>query len=323
MIRKQVPTLDFHEAVDGLLDAFEGRYDVVGLDDDGHGHPGPSEVHNREEWVRHATAHLKGEMSMGVYPVTQDCVLWGCVDFDEGEVASQCHARNLAVVLAHFDVTGWIERSRSKGYHLWVFAPEWVPARLMRKALLGACQTVDAPIREINPKSETLDPEEYGNFVRLPFYGAAKGRLERQVILHPQSLQPLSLALFLGNLERDATYERLEALAALYEVPVPPVVRRLEAVDADVPWMERLDARARSFVKAGPNAERDRSGYLMATANACAAAGLSMEDVMAAVRYADDLHCQKFTRRRDADKRYEEMATKAIAWSLLEGISDP
>src|SRR5262245_38603232 len=157
MIRKNVPMIRFSEAAQGLLDVFEGRYDVVGLDDDGHGHPGPCEVRDRAAWEAHAADHLRGTMSMGIYPVTQDCCLWGCVDFDDGEVASQVHARNVAVVLAHLDVTGWIERSRSKGYHVWVFAPEWVPARLMRRALLGACQTAQAPTKEVNPKSEHLD----------------------------------------------------------------------------------------------------------------------------------------------------------------------
>lgn len=319
VMRRQVPQMRFGEAVDAFLDAFEGRFDVVGVEDSGYGHPGPVEVRSRQEWQAHAARHLRGEMNMGVYPVTADHVLWGCIDFDEGEIESRAHAQNVALVLAHMEMTGWIERSRSKGYHVWVFADDWVPAWVMRKALLAACQTVDAPTREINPKSEHLDPDEYGNYVRLPYFGAANGALERQVILHPQTLRPLSLPVFLANVERDATRDQLDVLADMYEEPVPKVVRRLALDDADAPpWIERLGPKARSFVRAGPAVDRDRSGYLMATANAVAADGLSLAEVKEAVRYADDQFTQKFTHRRDAEKRYEEMAEKAIAWTLLE-----
>lgn len=309
----------FGEVVDAFLDLFEGRFDVVGVEDSGYGHPGPLAVGSRNEWRSHAQRHLRGEMNMGVYPVQQDHVLWGCVDFDDGEMESRTCAANVTLALAHLDITGWIERSRSKGYHVWVFAEDWVPAWTMRKALLAACQAVDAPTREINPKSEHLDPEEYGNYVRLPFYGAATGRLERQVVLHPQTLRPLSLPVWLSNVERDATRERLDTLAEWWEEPLPKVVRRLAADDADAPpWIERLGPKARSFVRSGPTVDRDRSGYLMATANAVAADGLSLDEVKEAVRYADYQFTQKFTHRRDAERRYEQMAEKAIAWTLLE-----
>ena len=69
--------------------------------------------------------HLKDSPAIGVYPlVAQDDgikVWWGCVDFDEGIEESYIHAKNLREVLKQLGVTSWVERSRSKGFHVWVF----------------------------------------------------------------------------------------------------------------------------------------------------------------------------------------------------------
>ena len=135
-------------------------------------------------WECMVKDHLTGEHSpIGVYPMVHSDagwqVKWGCVDFDEGETQSLVYARNVANALKAMGVQGWIERSRSKGYHVWVFAEEWVPADLMREALLGVCQVVDAPTREINPKSSGFDnPATLGNYVRIMYPGGLHGTLD-------------------------------------------------------------------------------------------------------------------------------------------------
>lgn len=315
MIRWRVQTMKVNDAVAGMLAAFEGRHDVRGADDDGNGHPGPV-ASDPTTWRQAMHSHLYGRMGIGVYPIQDDEVLWGCVDFDDGEIASQEHAYNLTVVLAEYEITAWIERSRSKGYHVWCFAPEWVPAKLMRRALLAACQIAEVPNREVNPKSEHLDPDEYGNFVRLPYFGDANGAIQRQVMLHPLTFKPIPLHVFLANMERDATRGRLTALAKDLRLPKARQPRVWEHTDTDRPWHDRLNALARTFVDDGPREDNPRvsgrSGYLMATANVCAASGLDWDELVDCLRWADARHCQKFTNRPDAQKRYEEMATKAL-----------
>ncbi len=104
-------------------------------------------------------------------------VCWGCVDWDMGEEEASIHARNVQETLRQLNIASWIERSRSKGYHLWVFFTEPVPARPVREGLIAVCNIVDAPITEVNPKQIELTGKGWGNGVRLPYpKGAAEGR---------------------------------------------------------------------------------------------------------------------------------------------------
>ena len=159
-----------------FLDLFKGRLDTAGLDMTASGAPGPFRFHEStdyaESWIGLANGHLCGRLGIGVYPVWHGQVEWGCVDFDDGEDAAWEHATALRSVLNAFNITGWIERSRSKGYHVWVFSAGWVPALMMRRALMGACAISGVPDREVNPKSASLDPDQLGNFVRLPYFAS-------------------------------------------------------------------------------------------------------------------------------------------------------
>ena len=106
-----------------------------------------------EEYENKIADHLKAEPAIGVYPLFAEedglKVYWGCVDWDES----------------------WIERSRSKGFHLWVFFTAPMYAKEIREGLIGACQIVDAPTKEVNPKQVELSQRGWGNGVRLPYAG--------------------------------------------------------------------------------------------------------------------------------------------------------
>ena len=133
-----------------------------------------------EAYGRAIEGHLRrdGE-SIGVYPLMavhgQDGALegftvwWGCVDWDEGREASFIHAKNVHEVLAQIGIKGWVERSRSKGFHLWVFFTEPLAARIVRDGLIGICNVVGAPTKEVNPKQISLVGKKIGNGMRLPY----------------------------------------------------------------------------------------------------------------------------------------------------------
>ena len=146
---------------DTFITLFQGNPAVIGTEEGGCDRsPHKTTADHMAWWVTQMQQHLDGGPQAGVYPMVQTSdgfvVHWGCIDVDEGEEASLIHASNIVTVLRKFGVTGWIERSRSKGYHVWVFAQDWVPAQLMRHALLAAAQIAQAPTREINPKQSTL-----------------------------------------------------------------------------------------------------------------------------------------------------------------------
>ncbi len=131
--------------------------------------------------------HLNDEPPIGVYPLFRNDghggrwhVNWCAVDLDEGE-GDLIHAKNLKLLLNKFGITAFIERSRSKGFHIWVYLKQSVSATLAREALFGACELIDVPTREVYPKQTELDGKGYGNCLLLPFPNMSNPG--RQVIL--------------------------------------------------------------------------------------------------------------------------------------------
>lgn len=300
-----------------FLHLFRGNPAVVGLDDAGRGRPGPLRfdvADDREgKWLALVDGHLSGLTGIGVYPVNHEhgnAVRWGCIDLDDGEVESWSNALNVRELLADLELPVWLERSRSKGYHVWLFCGDWVDARWMRRLLLGACQSVGAPSKEVNPKAEKTNPDQLGNFVRLPYYGVRAGPLTHQVVVDLLGV-PLGLDLFVHMaLESSVRGDQVVRAARLLyvrpaatEAPQRPVVMG--------PWQDRLNGLAHTQLKEGPHGE-DRSAYLMALGHACAESGLTEGEVVKAVRVADLMHTHKYEGRRDAPVRYEDIARKAI-----------
>lgn len=300
-----------------FLHLFRGNPAVVGLDDAGHGVPGPLRLdipdEREQQWLALVEGHLSGHRGIGVYPVNHaraGSVAWGCVDFDEGEVESWSHALNLRELLHGLDVPVWIERSRSKGYHVWLFSGDWVAARWMRRLLLGACNAVDAPSKEVNPKSEKLDDTQLGNFVRLPYFNKDNWPIRHQVMVDLLG-EPLSFELFIDMaLEQSITEHRLIQVAKL--LYHPPRLRRRSKVKPG-PWQDKLNSLALRQLADGPKPDsKDRSGYLWAFGQACAESGLDQDEIERAVRVADLLHTHKYEGRKDSPERYGDIARKAI-----------
>jgi hypothetical protein len=119
--------------LDNYIKLFRGRGDVYGTDSGGCA----KLPLNRGTFER----HLNGSERIGVYPIVpingQASVVWGCSDFDLGLEQSLYQARQLHDALQAGGVTSWIERSRSKGYHVWVFATEPVSSRDYAQYAIG------------------------------------------------------------------------------------------------------------------------------------------------------------------------------------------
>ena len=124
--------------------------------------------------------HLDGIEPIGIYPVVNNMVRWGCCDIDTGDWSE---AFMLATALQGMGLVPWIERSRSKGWHIWVFVSDWVSAADMRRCLKVAYKAIDLPAKEANPKSEVLRPNQLGNYVRLPYKAANVFESERQTMM--------------------------------------------------------------------------------------------------------------------------------------------
>lgn len=195
---------------------FQGRTDAVGAD-----HGGCVRINGEDDFVAALNGHLLGTEGMGAYPTGPDgTTWWGCVDIDTDDLGL---ARNIVRLLDKLGVTAWLERSRSKGWHVWVFASAPVPAATMRRALLAVGQILKADLPEVNPKQETLADGSVGNYVRLPYLGAEVELPQRQVVVFPDNLEPIPLKLFLRQaLGSRTTPAALARAADLYRPPAPP-----------------------------------------------------------------------------------------------------
>ena len=257
-------------------------------------------------FVEVCAKHLTEQAApIGVYPLLRredgvHCVYWGCVDFDEGEEASLIHAKNLELVLNRTQIKGWVERSRSKGYHVWVFFQEAMRATDVRNGLLAACGIVAAPVKEVNPKQTELTGKGWGNGVRLPY---------------PAGRQPGRNVILSGGLEMEPSGFVSSALAsrcmpsswiALSAIYSPP-----EALPA-VEWGNTtsgmdLTGLAAAIRHNGPRPEKDkpdgdRSATLFALACAMLKSGHTTSDTLSELQSADQDWGGKYAQRRDGQK---------------------
>jgi hypothetical protein len=122
-------------------------------------------------------AHLKGERPYGVYLLMGDQIRALAVDFDSDELRLPLAFRAGA---KRYNMFSYIERSKSKGYHVWMFFDEEgicaCKARLVTHSILVH---MGKPDTEIFPKQDALDEQVfYGNFINAPLFGALvpKGR---------------------------------------------------------------------------------------------------------------------------------------------------
>jgi hypothetical protein len=323
--------MDARLELDAFFVLFAGNHDAYGTEEGGCVRR-PADQ-RPQLWLRDAfVGHLQGRTPIGVYPHYnvpaytdpgyQTMCAWGCVDFDEGETESWVHAVNLKAVLNEFGVLGWVERSRSKGFHVWVFPTNHVPAVMMRRALLAACSIADAPTKEINPKQERLTPigdgpTPLGNYVRLPYpYGGPETRR----VMVDMIGEPIRVDAFLHQAQQNlASVNALQALADLYVVPTPPrqSPNPLQATTArsrgnvGTYTVSVLPGLVHHLVQNGPlDDQHDRSAWMWRLCRTMFEKNVPWEDARKALGDAD-ARWGKFGERPDGEAVLDRMLAKA------------
>ena len=116
-------------------------------------------------------AHLTGKQSYGVYLLVGDRTGALAVDFDQNEL---CLPLSFVAGARRYDMSAYIERSKSKGYHVWVFFEKGgVLARKARLVAHKILTDMGKPATEVFPKQDALaDGVSYGNFIHTPLFGA-------------------------------------------------------------------------------------------------------------------------------------------------------
>jgi len=316
------------ELVEKFQHLFDGNRMAVGTEEGG------CRRTQDGEWELELEGHLRmPDCAIGVYPMeamndddftslgTRSgpltwVVKWGCVDFDEGDEESWIHAQNVRQTLDMLGVISYVERSRSKGYHVWVFADDWVPAATMREALFAACQIVGAPTKEINPKQVSLKPNQLGNYVRLPYpYGLKETPLRRSVVNGDGLCLAFSEFMYIVKTNPRVDLE----LAASYYLPNEP--RQLIERDwsqLNGPAIDRLRGKARIIFNDGPLEHPDsptnyRGHTLWKLVSTIAEDGQHTPEEALELLIDADERWGKFAGRPDGRLRLQQMVERAFS----------
>lgn len=130
-------------------------------------------------------AHLQGKRPYGVYLLVNDQTRAVAVDFDVDDLDPPMSFRDGAL---DYGLATYIERSKSKDYHVWMFLDEaGVPAAKARLVVGRILDEIGQPNTEVFPKHDRLDTRAmYGNYIYAPLFGALVPQ-GRTVFLDPSN----------------------------------------------------------------------------------------------------------------------------------------
>ena len=165
---------------------FTGREDVYGTYDPKTGQARQVKAPVTWEVI---FAHLKGLRPYGVYLLVKDHIRSMAVDFDNDNPFKAVEFVNAA---RRYGISAYVERSKSKGYHLWMFFENpQTPAFKGRLIAQHILNEIEAPHTEIFPKQDALDGKTpYGNFINAPLFGALVPQGRTVFLDESGSLQP-------------------------------------------------------------------------------------------------------------------------------------
>lgn len=214
---------EMEQRADLFYELFEGREDVA-FTDNPHPHQQKLDEGEMDQSV-FDHLHVAGS-SIGIYPLEGgNRCRWICSDFDTSEAEKL--AWRYAEAWEYYGIQAWVETSRSKGYHVWVFADDWMSGTIARRAGLWVHELAGVEAIELNPKQELLEDGGYGNCVRLP-YPHEPGRL-RQAVLKYQPDGPANESQFYDVDEwidkahsMRTPVRELQRLAAMWKPKPPP-----------------------------------------------------------------------------------------------------
>ncbi len=178
---------------------FVGRTDAAGVWD----HNSDTTYVRREAvTLQTYAAHLSGRRSLGVFPLRNDgTTRWLAFDVDTGSFETAAAIRD---ALNDLGLSAYIETSKGKGYHVWVFFADDTPASACRRLAQHVLRAAGAPqAMEVFPKQSHLSMGQIGNFINLPYWPGVKGTPDdKRIFLDLETtgetaLSPMNLADFL------------------------------------------------------------------------------------------------------------------------------
>lgn len=304
------PITDYEmSSIDMFADLFTGREDAYGTDAGG--------ASWQKVSVRNYERHLTGVEPIGIYPVRpidgESMVRWGCCDIDTGDWGE---AFMLATALKGMGLVPWVERSRSKGWHIWVFVDQWVPAATMRRALKVAYAAIDLPAKEANPKSEKLRATQLGNYVRLPYKSGVVIHPERQTMMADWDMRhdgtPLPFLDFISHYVDDTIFSDRNTLQFWADKWFEPKRRAINLdIDITADALTLADRLPSTWRKVWLDGEvRDRSATFVAMAYDLARRGWQPQDVFNVLWFCP---WNKYRDRHDGEVYVQDIVERAFS----------
>ena len=128
--------------------------------------------------------HLNGVQPYGVYLLDGSTTAAVVADFDEEDTGQPLGFFRLAQGRG---IPVYIERSKSKGWHAWMFfSAAGVQAGKARRMVVAVLRDLGLPRIEVFPKQDTLaGTADFGNFINAPLFGLLVPR-GRSVFVDPE-----------------------------------------------------------------------------------------------------------------------------------------
>ena len=133
--------------------------------------------------------HLKGKQPYGFYPLIGDKTSVAVADFDNLDPRPPIEFIKRA---EHYGLSTYLEKSKSKGYHVWLFFPkDGINAKKVRLVIKFILKEIDSINTEVFPKQDSItNSGSYGNFINAPLFGKQISK-NKTVFIHPNfKLEP-------------------------------------------------------------------------------------------------------------------------------------
>ena len=194
---------------------------------------------------KHVITHLKGKETLGIYQLgADDTVKWLCLDVDIDKGARmaegvdpresvQAHTRTLARVLSRLNFPFLVEDSGSRGYHLWVFFTDPIPANQamsLGRWLEAQAEPPEGIHVEVFPKQASV--RTLGSLVKLPL--GVHRKTQRRCLFVGSNFEPYEDQWgALAEVKR-LTPQAVDEIIATAGITLSPVRSASEAEEAQV-----------------------------------------------------------------------------------------
>ena len=164
--------------------------------------------------------HLTGRKPYGVYLLVKDRTRAIAVDFDTDSTLGPLDFVDKA---KHYEIPAYIERSKSKGHHVWVFfEKKGVPAFKARLVVHHILDEISQTDTEVFPKQDALNNNiQFGNFINVPLFGRLIP-LGKTVFVDPKTFKPYSDQWILLESIRRTSESVLDEIIEINDLSPPP-----------------------------------------------------------------------------------------------------